>query len=573
MQGTPKKRVALLSSLVIVFAMLLSACGSSTTTNNTSGMAPASKQIFSWGELGPADFGSALDPAQVQDQVDNYALQTFMTGLVQQNDKGQLVDQLAQSHTISSDGLTYTFKLRSNLKWNDGTALTAQDVAYGINRTIIPATNSPVAQYLSLIKGFDKVNSGKESSIIGDGVIVQDPSTLVVKLSQPASYFLYTFTYPTSYPVEKSLIDKYGKSWTDHLSEGGCDGPFKVQTYSHTVGLDLVPNPNYSGLKPKLSKLEIHIVGSTDVAYKSFQSHNLDYTVVPIEQINSAKNLTGVLKGSYHDVPILGNRQIQMNYLAKPFDNIKVRQAFMLALNRNLISQTLFHGVYQPTNRLVPAPEYGSSPTEVPGPDGTTNFSGNPALAKQLLQEGLKEDGYTLATMPPVSYTVTNNTNPLGRANAYIDEWKTVLGVNVKLNAVTADQDSKLIYSNQGKSTLSMWDYGWQDDYPDPQDWITKFFGAGANYNNENYGQNNSATAAQQRALQTQMVAADVNPDPNARSLAYQAIEKQLVQQVGYIPVAQLSSYYVLNPKIHGYQEDAFGVIAPDDWANIYVTQ
>jgi peptide/nickel transport system substrate-binding protein/oligopeptide transport system substrate-binding protein len=178
-----------------------------------------------------------------------------------------------------------------------------------------------------------------------------------------------------------------------------------------------------------------------------------------------------------------------------------------------------------------------------------------------------------MTQLPPITFTSPSNSNAVLRANAYIDQWKTVLGVNIKSNPIPDDQFSKILSANAGKTSLQIWEYGWQDDYPDPQDWITKFFDKGADVNYENYGQNNSPQAAEQQALQKQMEAADINQDTTARAKAYNAIEAQLEKEVAYIPIAQLTSYYVLNPKIHGYQENAFGLVDPDDWGNIYVTQ
>ena len=101
--------------------------------------------------VGATDFGS-LDPALVQLAVDYDTLSTIFTGLVEFDNQLQLKDQLAASHTVSSDGLTYTFTLKPGLKFSDGTALTSQDVVYSINRTLLPATKSQVAYYLNLIK-------------------------------------------------------------------------------------------------------------------------------------------------------------------------------------------------------------------------------------------------------------------------------------------------------------------------------------------------------------------------------------------------------------------------------------
>ena len=124
-----------------------------------------------------------------------------------------------------------------------------------MNRTIDPATRSEVAFYLDLIKGYDDFQAGKVKTLIGSSLQAPDPKTVKITLSSPAGYFLASLTYPSSFTVNKRLIDKYGAQWTDHMQEGGTNGPFKVESYSHTRGLIAVPDPNYFGEKPRLQRL------------------------------------------------------------------------------------------------------------------------------------------------------------------------------------------------------------------------------------------------------------------------------------------------------------------------------
>jgi oligopeptide transport system substrate-binding protein len=150
-----RTRIPFLIVLLSLLLIALTSCNGITNYERSNTPAPASEQILRL-PIGPADF-TTLDPALVQDGGDVEAIQTLFTGLVQFNDHGFVKDQFAASHSISPDGLTYTFMLRPNLKFSDGTPLTAQDVAYSINRTLSPATQSPVTNYLSLIKDYDRM--------------------------------------------------------------------------------------------------------------------------------------------------------------------------------------------------------------------------------------------------------------------------------------------------------------------------------------------------------------------------------------------------------------------------------
>src|SRR5207249_3715544 len=123
--------------------------------------------------IGPSDFGT-LDPALPALSTDITAIETFSTGLIEFKSDGTIIDQMAASHQISSDGKSYTFNLKPNLQFSDGTPLTAQDIAYGINRSLQPQTKSPLASFISAIKDFDQIASGKVNTLIGDSIIVQD---------------------------------------------------------------------------------------------------------------------------------------------------------------------------------------------------------------------------------------------------------------------------------------------------------------------------------------------------------------------------------------------------------------
>ncbi|GHO82044.1 peptide ABC transporter substrate-binding protein [Dictyobacter formicarum] len=560
----------LLFSVLAMLSLFGSACGTNTrTAAKTSGIiAPESQQIFRWGILGSTDF-TTLDPALATDAADVAAIQTIFTGLVQFNDKGDIKPQLAASYQVSPDGLMYTFNLKPNLKFSDGKPLTASDVAYSINRALDPKLQSPVSSYLSLIKDSDAMVTGKIKTLINDSLIVKDPQTIAIVIRQPVAYFLQTLAYPVSYVVEKSIVEKYGKNWTDHLNEGGGAGPFKVAKYSHTVGLDMVPNTEYYGAQPKLKQLEMHMTGQPEAAYNAYVSGQLDYSGIPNGKLDEA------LKRPDHvHVPVLALRMIQMNYLTKPFDNLKVRQAFDISLDRDLLAKTLFRGLVIPSNRFIPEGMYGANPAQVKGPDGTTSTAGNANMARKLLQEGLKEEGYSSVTaLPTITFTETNATNSLKRANALIDQWKTVLGVNIKVNAVDAQTYSKLLHDNTGKTGLQMWDYAWQADFPDPHDWLNVFFGKGELQNNMNYGQNNSPMAKDQQAIQAELQKADYMLDKDARAKKYNELEQKLSTEAAWISMYQTAADAMLSPHVHGYSNNPLGVIDPEDWGDIYITQ
>ena len=195
--------------------------------------ASADKQVFVSALEGIPDI-QTFDPALASDLGSINPIDMVFTGLVQVDDKLNVKGQLAQSWSQGSDGFTWTFHLKPNLKFSDGTALTAKDVAYSIDRALQPSLKSPAASAYLLIKDADKLFSGKIQTIIGDSIQTPDEHTVIITASTKGVYFLSAMTYPTSYVVEKSLIEKYKEKWTEHLNEGGGAGPFVVQNYTHS---------------------------------------------------------------------------------------------------------------------------------------------------------------------------------------------------------------------------------------------------------------------------------------------------------------------------------------------------
>lgn len=557
-----------MAGIICLFAILLASCGagSSATQSGNQTIASPDKQVLREPVEG-GDFDT-LDPALTSGNGDPWNL--LFTGLIGAKDDGTAADQMAASHQVSQDGLTWTFTLKGDLKFSDGTPLTAEDVAYSINRTVLPATRSDVSIYLSLLKDYDKASAGKIPTLIGDSIIVKNSKTIVLIISKPAPYFLETLTYPTSFVVERKIVEKYSDKWTDHLEEGGGDGPFKVQSYEHTNCLVLVPNANYYGPQPKLKKIIYTLAADRDSNYKAYQAGQYDLAPVP-----QALDAIASTKPGFQQAPALASRFIGLNYLSKPFDNIKIRQAFALAINKDLIVGRIIGRSVTPSNHIVPKgmPGYDANLT---GPAGVASTAGNQTKAKQLLQEGLQEAGYERVNkLPPLSltYSIAYKASA-DTMTAVAAEWKQVLGVNVKLVGVQVNDLIKQEADTVGNAgPLQMW-YGlWEADYPDPQDWLTLFFGKGSDHNTFNYGENNSAAAAEQKVVQAEMAHADGERDDAKRMKLYHDAEEKIVNEAGWITTYQSSYSYAVNPKLRNWKTTPLSYMPTDAWANIYFVQ
>ncbi len=569
-----------LPSLLCLVAMLVVACGGSSGTGSgasTSGAtskAPANQQIFVYPEDAVSDIAT-FDPGLSTDLPSIQAIDMVFTGLVQLDDKLQVQDQLAISHQLMPDGVTWKFTLRPNLKFSDGTPLTSADVAYSIDRALQPAEKSPVGPiYLALIKDSEKLVAGKIKTIIGDSLMTPDPNTIIIVANKKAAYFLDALTYSCSYVVEKSLVDKYGNlKFTDHLTEGGGDGPFKVASYTHGQNIVFVPNPNYYGPIPQLKKVIYPFYKDTETVYKAYQVGQVDATgalSLPSADLAAARQATA----EFHQVPQLWINYYAMNYLVKPFDNIKIRQAFDLAANKDVIAHAVWKDSVIASNHIVPKGMPGYTPN-LTGPDGVASLAGDPAKAKMLFQQGLQEEGWSsVSQVPPITLTYNSgNKNADNEVAALQQMWQSTLGISVKVDPIDFNRLlTEITAATNNPKGLQFWSIGWIADYPDPQDWTTLQFDKGAPNNNSNYGQNNSSDAAQQQAVQQQLVAADGMPPGPARLQQYNNAEQQLVNDVAWLPMEQVTQTLLQKPCVGGVVYNSSGVTPPNDWGAIYIS-
>ena len=562
-------------TLLVLVAMLVTACegsSSSMPTPTAPQKVPASQQILRLPLL-VTDIAT-FDPGQATDLYSGEAIDAIFTGMVQLNDKLEVTPQMATGWTTSSDNLTWTFHLRSGLQFSDGTQLTSRDVIYSIDRSLSPLISSLTgiaSTYLGLIQDSDKRIAGKMSTLINDSLMAPDATTVVIKLNKPGAYFLQALTYPTAYVIEKKVIDQWGLKFVDHLSDNGGqggDGPFVVQSYDHTKGITLVPNPRYYGPKPQVSQLQLLFYKDPKTNYEVYQTGQIDETFIPSATYDQAKASKEFIK-----IPDLSIGYFAMNYMAKPFNNIDIRRAFELAINKDVINTAIWKGRFVPTCHIVPGGMPGYNPN-LTCPGGATT-QGDPAKAKQLFQAGMQQEGYTLATFPSVTITYPNGDQNLDHEITTVQSmWKQALGINVKSQAINFSQ--LLIDLNNTVNNpkgLQMWDIGWIADYPDPQDWTTLQFGDGQPYNYFNYGQNNSSDAAAQQQVQQELETADVTANATQRFQMYNDAEQQLVNDVAWMPVEQVTNVFLRRPYVVGMVDNGQGLIPPDDWANIYIVQ
>ncbi|GCE48613.1 peptide/nickel transport system substrate-binding protein/oligopeptide transport system substrate-binding protein [Thermosporothrix hazakensis] len=564
-----KKTRLILPVLFCLFSMLIVACGGGNTgtQQTTNGNGPqdmAKDQIYVSPYVGSSDV-KTLDPALTTDAGSGAMIQMMFTGLVEFDDDLHIKKTMAEDYHLESDGLTWVFKLRPNLKFSNGDPLTSEDVIWSIDRALDPQTKSTVAgAYMGLIKGADERVEGKRDTLKDYSLFAPDPSTVKIVTAKKAAYFLQALTYPTSYTVNRKVVEKYGNRWTEHINEGAGSGPFTLTKWQHGVRIDFEPNQNYFGEKPLLKKVVRPFYKTSETAWKAYQSNQLMSSGVPAAYTEQAK---GLPKNQYWQVPQLWIEYLTMNYLVKPFDNIKVRQGVWLAINRDQISHNINKDRTIPTIHFVPEGQPGYN-ENLTGPAGVKDTKGNPELAKKLFDEGLKESNMTRESLGTIHFTVsTASAAGKQEVEAIQQMLQKTLDVTVQIDDVDYNKYLSLTNDTAGNPKgLQMWLHGWVADYPDPQDWLTLLF-ADPTQNRWNYG-----VTPEQKANQELMKKADQETDETKRMQMYHEAEQQLANHAAWVPIDQVLASGVRKPCVKGIKDNAMGQTHPDSWSKIYIS-
>lgn len=559
---------------LILLVLLLAGC--SADLNNSSQLAP--DQTFTWPITHATNFNALIiDPANTPDLYSYSVVSLLFSGLVTTDQNLNVVPDLA-TWKISPDGLQYTFSLQSNLHFSDGTPLTAQDFAYSIDRSLDPKTCVPIAgpgchmrntSLLDIVGGADRA-AGRTPSDINVGIFAQDAQTLVIKLTHPVSHFLEAMTTSLAFPVESSFLQKYGQNyqqhtdWTQHLDVGGCSGPFILKSYGDGKLLTFVPNPYWHGPPLTLKRLLRPIVPDLTDTYVGYSQGKYDETDVPPEEYHQARD-----EGDFHEIGLLSEQFLGINELAPPFTDIRVRQAFALALNKQLIADRALQGSALPTNHIVPQGEPGFFDALTATDSDTRTVTGDVDKAQTLISGYFSSCGCQSLT---VTLTYPNDAKRTSVAQIMIPMWETVLSgtwgqVQVIPNPVSFQQlavtDFTATIGHSGP--LQLWLIGLSANYPDPFNWLNSVFSPGSSLNVFNYRDDAQFTAW---AI---MQKADAEQDEQQRMELYNQAEQQLVNAAAEIPYDQEKGIWRVKTYIQGFNLTALQRLPDLAWPNVRV--
>ncbi len=530
-----KKRVLSLVLAVAMVAALVMGCGEKKTTDDTN--KKAEKQLTV--QIGPNP--ETIDPA-LNSAVDggNMILHTFECLLAYDQD-GKIVGGQAEKWEQSEDGLTWTFTLRDGLKWSDGTDITAEDFVYSWQRVCDPKTAAPYAEtVLGMVEGYDKAIAGEVEAL---GVKAVDAKTLEVKLSAPCTFFDSLAAFATLSPVQKKTIEENGDAWATKAETYVSNGAFTVTEWVPDSHIIVSKNENYWNKDAiKLDSIKFVLMEDANAAYSAYKNGDvLMIKDVPTEEIPSLEG-----NDEFKVETICGTYYISLNDAKAPFDNVNIRKALSLAIDRAYVAGEIMQGTYQPAyNFMGPGwadPVGGEFMANANG--GKTyiseDYEANLAEAKKLMEA----EGYSADNMMKFTYS-TNDAGYHKAVAEYLQQaWKDIY-VDVKVEVV--EWSSFTPMRRQGQYDASR--NGWVADYFDPSNMLDLLYST--NGNNDGKFEDAQYDAAMETSRTT--------VDAEARSAALHQAEDVLMEKAACIPVAYYTDFWLQSPKITGMWHTATG--------------
>lgn len=480
----------------------------------------------------------SLDPHKTSTVYEAHILRDLFEGLVMQDKDSNLIPGAAESWTVSDDGTVYTFKLRKGGVWSDGSPVTADDFVYAFRRLEDPATGAEYASMLYVVKNGEAVNTGKAKPE-ELGVKAVDPETFEVTLNAPTPYFLEMLTHQSSYPVNKAAIEKLGADW---IKPGNLvsNGAYTLAEFVPNDHIKLVKNPKFHDAdNVKIDTVNYIPTEDRSTAIKRFEAGELDSNDdIPTEQMADLKAKFG---DQLRIGPYLGTYYYSIKTDKAPWDNVELRNAISMAIDRDFIAEKVWQNSMLPGYSMVP-----------PGIEGYSSAMAKFADMSQIDREDeakkvLEKLGYT--PEKPLKMEIRYNTSENHKNTAVaIQEQLKPLGVEVTL----LNTDTKTHYSFlEQKGDYDVARAGWIADYKDPE----TFLGISRKASGNNYSNFNNPKFEE---LMDKAAAAGGNPAERMKDLS--EAERVLIDDVGQIPILYYSYKNLVSPKIHGFDENVMDV-------------
>ncbi|MGH2447748.1 MAG: peptide ABC transporter substrate-binding protein [Chloroflexota bacterium] len=473
-----------IGAVAATLLIVLAGCGGAATGKNNkttkNGNTRAASQVLTLNYFVGVNgqLAGSLDPAQLTSVEDADTVQLVQAGMVTIGTDNKVQNDLASKVKVSANKKVFTFTIRKGAMFSNGDPVTAQDFVWTLDRALSKKTASPVAYYDSLIQGYAAYHAGTSSHLAG--VKALNSHTLQITISKAAPYFLKAFSYPNNNVLDPKVMKGHNSTATNNYLTNNCKanigaGPFVFVCKGNgggngfykggtTPSYTLKPNPKYYGPKATVT-LKIPAIKTDETGYSRYLAGSLDTVAIPTDHLAQwAKS------GSpqYHTSAAATIDYVSLNTKMAPFTNKDCRLAVAYALNRQALAHVL-HGAVKPDYAIVPQ-----------GFDAY--FSGHPGVPYFNLGKAkhLAKAGHCGATHVTVKYNTgtTDNDNLFSAIVAMMNN----AGFKAKVDPITVNDWITVVSSPMSKTNTQATRNGWQQDYPDPQDFISLLFRCGNSY-------------------------------------------------------------------------------------------
>lgn len=512
-------------------ALILAACGESSTQTAANGRADeAGLNVLHYGNGAEP---LSLDPHFIQGAWEDQIVGDLMTGLVAEDAKGEPIPGTAESWETSPDGLTWTFHLRESV-WSDGEPVTAGDFVFSFQRILTPKTAATYAYYLYLIKNAESVNAGKmEAGALG--VTAPDAKTLVITLEHPAPYFIQYAAHMTMFPVPRHAVEAKGEAWS-RLGNYVGNGPFTLTEWIPNDHITLQKNPRfYDAANVTLDRVVYYPTSDYLAALRRFRAGELDVqSRLPSQEIDYLRaNLPETLRIG----PVLTTEYLVVNQTRKPFDDVRVREALNLGVDRETITDKI--------RKMGEVPAYGVVPPAI------ANYPGGVVFAFKAMPQA-ERMARAQMLMTQAGYGPNNRLKTtLAIRAASADALRIPAAIQAMWKAIYVDaeivqNDAAVFYQKVQQHDFDIGNAAWGADFNDP----TTFLDILRKGNANNYGvyDNPKYDALMDQATKEQ--------DLEKRGKILAEAEAIALKDQVWIPTSFWVSGAVVRPYVKGWEEN-----------------
>jgi oligopeptide transport system substrate-binding protein len=465
---------------------------------------------------------ASLDTSLTTDFWSHYFIQQLFSRLLEFANDDELVPDMALSWDVLNDGTRYIFHLRENAKWSDGAPVTAADFEYSWKRTLHPENIQGMANLLYDIKGARSYHQGIEPDPDTVGIRVEDTFTLKIDLESPSSYFLQILAHSVTSPVPKHVVERLGTSWIEPINIV-TNGPFKIKDWSPEELLLLEKDPNYQGyFKGNLSQIQF-LIRPPDSWSGLYERNEIDFVFAYSGGVDMGDRFVQAYPDDYLSLPAAGTQFLAFDVTRQPFDDPRVRQALILAIDLpKVVSESAKGLIFPATGGLVPP----GIPGHVPG----IALPYDPDLAREKLVAAGYPDG---VGFPNVDILIPSNWFHGGILARFAELWKKNLGLDVNWEAC----DWNEFLTRHFEDKPQMWISGWVADYPDPDSFLRLLL-------------NNNVTGWEHQEYESLVRDARRITDSAQRLAMYRQAERLLVQEAAIVPLTYGRLHLLVKPWI-----------------------